>query len=385
VSIEVVSAPVSAAEVDAFLPRLSLALTGRTALLPVSDERLSQQQLMDAARLDDPVHDTALLVPTSGSTGVPRLVMLSGGALRYSADQTHLALGGPGRWLLALPATHIAGLQVLVRSLASELTPGVVDLSAGFTAEAFVAAVADLDISRAERPHYTALVPTQLRRLLDDGAAVEALWQLDAVLVGGAPAPPNLLSDAIDAGVTVVTTYGMTETAGGCVYDGRPLTGVDVSLDDQQRVRIRGPVLFSGYRDRAISTDDGWFTTSDVGHFDNEGRLHVDGRYDNVIVSGGVNVPADAVERALSQAPGVLAIVVVGRDDNEWGQVVTAVVVSDTDVSTEELREFGRGRIEPEWLPRAVVKVNAVPMLESGKPDRVAAKRLAEDWDHENA
>jgi O-succinylbenzoic acid--CoA ligase len=386
VSIEVVSAPVTAAEVDAFLPRLSLALSGRTTLLPVSNARAPQPQLIVAARLQDPVDDVALLVPTSGSMGAPRLVMLSGDAMRYSADQTHHTLGGPGRWLLALPTTHIAGLQVLVRSLAAELTPGVVDMSEGFTADAFVTAVADLDISAAERPHYTALVPTQLRRLLDDGAAVEALWQLDAVLVGGAAAPPSLLSDAIDAGVTVVTTYGMTETCGGCVYDGTPLSGVDVSLDDQQRVRIRGPVLFCGYRDsETTSTDDGWLTTSDVGYFDNEGRLQVDGRFDNVIVSGGVNVPADAVEHALSEAPGVRAVVVVGRDDNEWGQVVTAVIASDAEVSTEELREFGRGRIESTWLPRSVIRVDALPLLDSGKPDRVAAKQLAEDWNHENA
>ena len=249
VELELVDAPRTPAEVAAFLPRLAQALRGGTPLVPVPASGVERERLLEVGAGVRVPPETALVMPTSGSTGEPRLAVLSRSALTESADATHLALGGPGRWLLALPTTHIAGMQVLVRSVRSGQDPVVVDSTEGFTADSFVQAVASLDMAASELPHYGALVPTQLQRLLDDGAGVEALWALDAVLVGGAAVSAALLDRARDAGVTVVRTYGMTETCGGCVYDGVPLPGVDVAIDADGRVRIAGPVLFDGYLD----------------------------------------------------------------------------------------------------------------------------------------
>jgi o-succinylbenzoate---CoA ligase len=379
--VEVVAAPSTEQDVTTFLPQLAAALAGTgPALLPVPAEGVQRDQVLAAARIGEQAGDAALLVPTSGSTGVPRVAALSGTALRFSADATHSVLGGPGRWLLALPTTHIAGLQVLVRSLQSGIRPGVVDGSSGFTVAAFAEAVRALDVNDAERPHYTALVPTQLQRLLDDGEGVEALWQLDAVLLGGAAASPSLLERAKDAGVTLVRTYGLTETCGGCVYDGAPLPGVEVTVGDDNVVRIAGPVLFDGYRDGGASgLSDSVLTTSDLGHWDDAGLLHVDGRLDSVVISGGVNVPAEAVEKALAALGGIDDVAVVGVPDAEWGERVVAVVASDHVAPLEVLREALRGQLPDAWLPRDVVRLDALPQLPSGKPDRVALRRLAAD------
>ena len=378
---EVVTAPTTEEDVRAFLPRLAAALAGTgPALLPLGADGCRHDDVLAAARIGEPVGSAALLVPTSGSTGTPRVAALTGTALRFSADATHSVLGGAGRWLLALPTTHIAGLQVLVRSLQSGLPPGVVDTSSGFTGAAFAEAVRGLDVTVAERPHYTALVPTQLQRLLDDGDGVEALWQLDAVLLGGAAAPPALLERAKKAGVTLVRTYGMTETCGGCVYEGVPMPGVDVTVGADGVVRIAGPVVFDGYRDGGASgLSGGVLTTSDLGHWDDAGLLHVDGRLDNVIISGGVNVPAEAVERALTSVDGVGDVAVVGSADAEWGQRVVAVVTGADVPSIETLRAALREQLPDAWLPRQVARLDTLPQLPSGKPDRVALRRLAAD------
>ncbi len=339
--LELVDAPTSPHEVAAFLPRLDDALRGDAPLLSLPTSGVERDRLVALAAGVSVPAGVALVVPTSGSTGAPRLAMLSGSALRTSADATHDALGGPGRWLLALPTTHIAGLQVLVRSLASGLEPAVADL--------------------------------------DDGAGVEALWQLDAVLVGGAAASPALLARAADAGVTVVRTYGMTETCGGCVYDGVPLPEVDVTVADDGRVRIAGPVLFDGYLGAdASELDDGWFTTSDLGTLES-GVLRVHGRVDNVIVSGGVKVPAEEVERVVLDLDGVTAAVVVGVPDAEWGEQVVAVVHATSGIDLETVRDAGRDALPREWLPRLVLAVESLPMLPSGKPDRAAVRLMAAD------
>lgn len=379
-----VPAPTTLDEVAAFLPRLAAALAGTgPALLPISTDDVQRDQVIAAARVEEPAGNAALLVPTSGSTGDPRVASLSGVALTASADATHQVLGGEGRWLLALPTSHIAGLQVLVRSLRAGLAPGVVDLSAGFTVNAFAEAVHALDVTASERPHYTALVPTQLQRLLDDGDGVEALWQLDAVLLGGAAAPARLLERARDAGVTVVRTYGMTETCGGCVYDGAPLPGVEVTVGEDGVVRIAGPVLFDGYRDgRDSGVVGGVLTTSDLGRWDADGTLVVDGRADNVVNSGGVKVPAEAVERALLDLAGVEGAVVVGAPDEDWGERVVAVVaetVGHEALSVPGVRAALRSRLPDAWLPREVVSVARLPQLPSGKPDRVAVRQWFDD------
>ncbi|MFL6069983.1 MAG: AMP-binding protein [Actinomycetes bacterium] len=381
-AVELVEAPQTPAEVQAFLPRLSRALAGGAPLMAVSEHGAEHDSLLGRDVDGHPAlpWDAALVVPTSGSTGDPRLAVLSRGALATSADLTHSALGGVGRWLLALPTTHIAGLQVLVRSLRSRLSPGVLNLDEPFTAQRFADAVSAMDVSSTEQPHYTALVPTQLQRLVDDGAGLEALWRLDAVLVGGAAISPGLLSRAKDAGVTVICTYGMTETCGGCVYDGVPLDGVAVDVDRDGRIRVRGPVLFDGYLGGGPdgTSVDGWFATSDIGRVD-DGVLTVEGRADNVLISGGVKIPAEAVERALLELPDIDEAVVVGVSDVEWGERVVAVVTAASSLDEARVVADLRGQILDTWLPKAVIRVSTLPQLASGKADRAAVRAVVDD------
>jgi O-succinylbenzoic acid--CoA ligase len=316
-------------------------------------------------------------VPTSGSTGEPKGVQLTADALRASARATHDRLGGPGQWLLPLPVTHVAGLTVLVRSLVARTRPEVLDLYGGFSVDAFVAATARL--APGVR-HYTSLVPTQLHRLLDADADLSTY---DGILVGGAALPAALAARASAAGVHVVTTYGMSETCGGCVYDGRPLDGVDVVLRDDGRVELGGPVVFAGYRLRPDLTEqslvDGRHVTQDLGRWTGDRRLEVLGRADDVVISGGVNVPAALVERVLLDHPDVAACAVVGRPDDEWGERVVAVVQPrdwTAAPTLEQLRAHGADQLEPAALPREVVLMGLLPVLPSGKPDKPAIRSL---------
>jgi O-succinylbenzoic acid--CoA ligase len=365
------------------LPALAAALDGvGPALLPLptGGSRGDVLAAMDPAQ---PLErdDVALVVPTSGSTGEPKGAMLTADALRHSARATHARLGGDGQWLLALPVTHVAGLAVLVRSLVARTRPEVVDLYGGFDVAAFVAATGRL---AGGVRHYTALVPTQLRRLLDAGEdAAGSLRAYDAVLVGGAALGRELHDRAAAADVRVVTTYGMSETCGGCVYDGRPLDGVDVRLREDGRIELGGPTVFAGYRLRpdltAEALVDGRLVTQDLGRFDVGGRLEVLGRADEVLVSGGENVPAGLVEQVLGGHPAVAAVAVVGVPDEEWGQRVVAVVqasVTSAPPTLEELRAYAAPRLGPAALPRELVVVGMLPMLASGKPDKAAVRSL---------
>jgi len=274
----------------------------------------------------------------------------------------------------------VAGWQVLVRGVVAGHRPVVLDLTRSFTPAAFAAAVAAMDGPR----RYTSLVPTQLRRLLADAEGTAALRALDAVLVGGAAAGPDLLARASEAGVPVVTTYGMTETSGGCVYDGRPLDGVRAAVDDDGRVRLAGPVLAAGYRGdpagtaAAFTTGAGgtrWFRTADLGELDGA-RLRVTGRLDDVLVTGGRKVAPAAVERVLGALPGVRDCLVVGVPDAEWGQAVVALVVGDPG-PPERLRAAVAAELDAAHAPRRVLVVDALPLRGIGKPDRPAAADLA--------
>jgi o-succinylbenzoate---CoA ligase len=304
-----------------------------------------------------------LVVETSGSTGVPKRVLLSRRAMRGSAAATHDRLGGAGQWLLNLPPTYVAGLQVLFRSVLAETEPVVQRGS-------FADAAAAMTGSR----RYVSLVPTQLTRMLDSAADVEALRGFDTVLVGCARVEPRLRRQAESRGIRVVATYGMSETCGGCVYDGVPLDGVAVAVGADGRVRIGGPVLFEGYDGQPDVTaevlDDGWFRTQDLGRLDEDGRLDVLGRVDDVVISGGVNVPAPAVAARLAAHPAVQAVEVVGVPDDEWGQRLVAVLVGSLDL--DEARDWVAAEHPRSWAPRQLLVVDALPMLPNGKVDRVA-------------
>ncbi len=323
---------------------------------------------------------TAVIIGTSGSTGTPKGVELSAGALLHSARASLARIGArPGeRWLCCLPGTYIAGIQVLVRSLVGGTEP-------------VLAERADAETVAASGCAHVSLVPTQLRRLLSvEGVDISIpLAGFSSVLLGGAAAAPSLLAAARGAGVPVVITYGMTETCGGCVYDGMPLDGVRVAIRDEDdprapaagdgsgRIWIGGPVLFSGYRSggpSGVASLDGvpWFRTGDVGRLDAEGRLTVAGRADDVINTGGHKVIPGEVAAALESFPGVRDVAVVGEPDPEWGERVIAVVVAADPADPpplEMLRLHVRERLPRYAAPSRVVMADVIPMLPSGKHD----------------
>jgi o-succinylbenzoate---CoA ligase len=319
--------------------------------------------------------ETAVIIGTSGSTGEPKGVELSAAALTHSARASLARAGArPGeRWLVCLPASHVAGLQVLVRSLVSGTKPVI-------TAEATARAVAD---AAAAGCAHVSVVPTQLVRLLNTPAGAAALTGYRCVLVGGAAAGAGILDEAARAGVTTVTTYGMSETCGGCVYNGIPLDGVTVREGTDGRLRIAGPVLMNGYYGRpdltAASLAGGEFVTSDLGFVDTGGRVVVRGRADDVINTGGHKVVPGEVAAVLATCPGVREAVVVGRPDPEWGERVTAVVVPANPADPpglQLLRTHVSARLPRYACPSEVVLTEAIPLLPSGKPD-LAALRVA--------
>jgi O-succinylbenzoic acid--CoA ligase len=315
---------------------------------------------------------TAVVIATSGSTGEPKGVQLSAGALLASARASLDRIGaGPGaRWLCALPTSHIAGLGVLVRSIVSGTAPVVIDR--------LDPAWRDLG---AFGCGYVSLVPAQLRRMLDAGAELAAFR---TILLGGAAIPSGLLAGARAAGARVVTTYGMSETCGGCVYNGQPLDGVQLRTCAGGRIQIRGPVLFSGYRNRpdlteAAVDEDGWFTTSDLGKIGETGRLSVHGRADDMINTGGHKVSPAEIAAILEACPAVREALVFGEPDSQFGQRVTAAVVPARLAAPphlEELRAAVRAKLPAYAAPRALLVIPAMPLLPSGKPDLAKLRGL---------
>ena len=339
--------------------------------VPAEDSRetaLLTTSLRAGSTIDD---DVAVVVSTSGTTGVPKGAMLSAAALIASATATHERLGGPGRWLLALPAYHVAGLQVLVRSVVADVEP--VAVSAGFDAAELASAVASLGSGR----RYASLVAAQLDKALREPLATEALASLDAVLIGGGPMPAGLAEKATAAGVSVVRTYGMSETAGGCVYDGVPLDGVRVRIDDG-RVVLGGATLAKGYRNPVVPdpfAEPGWFRTDDLGVVDDSGVLTVLGRVDDAISTGGLTVLPHLVEAALAGHPGVADCAVFGVPDERLGQrVVAAMVVTPghTAPTLAELRAHVASSLDATAAPREIHVVDGLPRRGIGKVDRRA-------------
>jgi O-succinylbenzoic acid--CoA ligase len=376
----------------------------------------------------------AAILPTSGSTGRPRWVALGAAAVRACAEASAEALGGTGAWLLALPADRIAGVNVLAR--AALAGSALVALAPGpFTAEAFAAGAARLPAG----PKYTSLVPTQLGRVLAGPAEARlALAGFDAVLVGGAALDPALRARAEAAGARLVETYGMTETCGGCVYDGLPLPGVEIGLA-AGIIQRGGPTLALGYLDLAARAAPGgrpggdgppgpsrrapkerpqpavglaepapqacpptapgapglragaagrgffewggrrWFGSSDVGAWTPSGALRVVGRADFAITTGGRTVRPEPVEAALLELEGVAQALVVGLPEAEWGELVTALVVpaEGGGPAAGHLRARLKARLGAAAAPRRLGLVARLPLAASGKPDRAAGRQLA--------
>jgi O-succinylbenzoic acid--CoA ligase len=350
-------------------------VSGRTdARLPVPgfDPR-EKRSLTTALRAGEAIDDdVALVVSTSGTTGMPKGAMLTAAALTASAQATHARLGGPGRWLLALPAHHIAGMQVLVRSVLAGTTPVALDILDGFDVSVVPDAVRQLGSGR----RYAAMVAAQLAKALADPAGTAALADLDAVLIGGGPVPATVAESACAAGISVVRTYGMSETAGGCVYDGVPLDGVRLRIDDG-RVVLGGATLAKGYRNPPQGSDPfaevGWFRTDDAGSLDAHGVLTVHGRLDEAISTGGLTVLPQIVEAVLARHPAVAQCAVFGVPDDRLGQrVVAAVVPVDNAPTLADLRAHVAESLAPTAAPRELHIVDELPVRGIGKVDRRA-------------
>lgn len=397
-------------------------------------------------RLPAGLEDTALVVPTSGSTGTAKAVALSLAALTASQDATAQLFAadgtapdsrGHGFWLPLLPPTHIAGVQVLARAHRTGQVLGLPgpalpdplpDLRGHFDAAAFVELAGPV-LEQAERaglPAFTSLVPTQLTRIVtgatgDDARARGLLKRFAAVLVGGAATSTDVLTRARGQRIPVRTTYGSSETAGGCVYDRRPLPGVSLSVLDPDesgagRLRISSPTLALGYLTADGGTDGGVFAaasaptagegtdapaagapvadggaeraflTSDLAEIGDDGALTVLGRADDVINTGGRKVLPQDVERAIDRSLMlrglVRASVVVGVPDPEWGQRVEALVTLEEGTDPAEASALVRSalrttEVPAHMIPKRVHVVEELPLLGIGKVDRAAARRLA--------
>ncbi len=367
------------------LPTLERVLDGRDPALVAVPVDQDDEAMLRALRVGSDIDDdVALVVTTSGTTGAPKGAMLTAAALTASASATQERLGGPGNWLLALPPYHVAGLQVLVRSVLAGSVPVELDVtsaSRGFDISELPGAVSRLGPGR----RYTSLVAAQLAKALTDPAAAAALAELDAVLIGGGPAPRPILDAAAAAGIAVVRTYGMSETAGGCVYDGVPLDGVQLRVLSDGRIAIGGATLAKGYRSPVVPdpfAEPGWFYTDDLGTVDGSGVLTVLGRADDAISTGGLTVLPQPVEAALCTHPAVSDCAVFGVDDDRLGQrVVAAVVVVDgcTPPTLDTLRAVVVQTLDATAAPRELHVVDALPRRGIGKVDRAALVRRFAD------
>ncbi len=295
----------------------------------------------------------ALIVTTSGSTGNPKSVLLSAQSLLANARATHKYIGASAgqRWSLLLPTSHIAGLNILIRSIELGTQPVTVESDADFSA----------------------IVPTQLHRALNsDSQLLDHLKGCKSVLVGGGPLDPELRQRAIDAGINVITTYGMTETSGGVVYDGNLLEGISIEIQDG-RIALQGSQVALGYLDSALPTKNGWFITNDLGEI-KDGLLIVHGRADDQIISGGEKISLSAIETYLQSEFKNPDIIAFAQRDREWGEKLC--IATTTDIALESLQVKLKERFGAHASPKELFKVACIPYLAIGKPDR---KKLADD------
>ena len=312
--------------------------------------------------------DAAVLVGTSGSTGEPKGVLLTADAIRASAQATHQRLGGAGHWVCPLPLHYVAGLMTAARAAVSGTLVSVVpsDLS---------------ELPLHEGRNYLSVVAAQLHRALDDPDAVAALTRFDAVLVGGSAIPAPLLARGREVGITLVATYGMAETCGGCVYDGVPLDGVRIDLETDERITITADSVFSGYRLNPQATAAALdfsgagrtLRTHDRGCW-SDGRLQVLGRLDDVVITGGINVDLGRAQRAADAVFGPGAMVLLGVPDERWGTVIAAL--TELPLTVDDCRSRLAGRLEPSAIPRRLRRVAGLPRTSTGKIDRRSLRRL---------
>jgi len=309
-----------------------------------------------------PVHSTSvrsdisLLVATSGSTGTPKEIAITSSALLASATASNkfLKAAESDVWSLLLPLTHIAGINVLVRAMQLESTP------------------LDLRNHVGAYPHadYTAIVPTQLFNALNENSdLLKHLQGAKAVLVGGASLSPELRAQGIAAGINIVMTYGMSETSGGCVYDGVALDGVAFEITSDGRIKISGPVLAE------VERENGWFVTNDLGKIV-DGKLQIIGRTDDVIISGGENISLKAIEEQINREFPELLVAAFSTPDNKWGQALHIAVQSQDENIKSEISEALIKSIGNHAKPKSVLILDKLPQIGVGKVDRIALAKL---------
>jgi O-succinylbenzoic acid--CoA ligase len=370
---------VEASRLSAVRVGLEAALRGGPALMIVGEGELVRPGVEAP-----PTHvsdGTALVVQTSGSTAAPKRVCLSAESLLASARATQARLGGPGQWLLAVPANYIAGVQVLVRSLESEIEPAVV--TGAFSPESFVAGVRSMTGDRK----YVSVVPAQLQRLVEyarnDSDARRTLTDLAALLVGGQSTPLSLREEATRLGFSIVRSYGSTETSGGCVYDGVPLEGVELALEESGELRIAGNILALEYTEQRLTNSrfvmrDGkrWYLTGDEASLD-AGTLRIIGRRNRMLISGGIKVSLDELDAIAAEAchSPVASIAV---SSTEWGERPVMVIEGNPSSAREDLiRAEVLERLGRVAVPDRIVWTASLPMGLTGKPDYAAIARLA--------
>jgi o-succinylbenzoate---CoA ligase len=312
-------------------------------------------------QLPEEVPDTiACVVESSGSTGIPKRISISTAALLHAARAGQERLGPLGQWLLALPINFIAGQQVLIRSLLADQQPVIMNTSLPFTAEAFLRSA----LLMKNPIRYTSLVPTQLAKLVaeaeKDTVMLDTLKSFRAILVGGQLTPDELYDRALGLDLKVVLSYGMTETAGGCVYDGIPLDGVRLKIAPDSRLLISGKTLAEG--------QDDWIFTNDLAELSPDGKLKIIGRADRVIISGGLKLSLERVEYLGSLLPGVSEIAAVALEDQTWGQRVGIAYVGSPEVADDIANQLAH-LLGPAGKPIRVIRVDKLPKLPTGKPD----------------
>lgn len=332
-----------------------------------------------------PLPAASVIIRTSGSTGAPRHIVIPPEAFEASAraSAARLDLRPDDVWWASLSPAHVGGIALLLR--AETLGCGV-ELTGGFDAAVF------WDLCAAGRITHASLVPTMLRRILEARPAQADVSALRAILIGGAAAAPELLERAIDAGLPVTTTWGMTETASQVAtstptrtaadptHAGHPLDGVDVRVDDDGRLVVRTPTMALGElvdgRLVPLADDDGWYVTDDLGWVGDDGLVRITGRVSDRIISGGVNVDPLEVEREILALDWVDHVAVVGVPDAEWGErVVAAVVVREgVDAPPDALLDRLPATLDGARRPKEIFPLAALPLNRNGKVDRTEVR-----------
>ncbi|CAB4873186.1 unannotated protein [freshwater metagenome] len=303
--------------------------------------------------------EVSLVVSTSGTTGINKEVLISASALVATAQASNKYLGAKTgqKWSLLLPLTHIAGINVLMRSIELESEP------------------IDLRNVKGIYPQadFTAIVPTQLYRALNgEGDLLEHLKKAKAVLIGGGKLSSQLRSQAQDAGIKVVESYGMTETTGGCVYDGKVLEGTSLEIGTDGRIRISGSCLASGYLGRENlwqqSFDGRWFTTSDLGKIV-DGKLKVSSRTDDIVVSGGENISLVAIENAIANEFPKINVAAFAIPDSEWGSAIHIAIAGEK-IAEESIQVVLQASLGRASKAKAIHFLDRIPVGALGKVDR---------------